>query len=116
LRVRLHPVDRDSAGVGFLASRLEVLGCDVQRNNLGSGLRRTDRDVSGAGGYVEHTLTGGDSTRLDDDRTDLPHLLPCEPVVVAQPPDGTRRSYLIRRQLRPPFVGVRSALSLPRSI
>jgi hypothetical protein len=109
LRVRLHPVDRDSSGVGFFASGLEVLGCDVQRNHLGPGLRRTDRDVSGAGGYVEHTLTRRDCTRLDDDRTDLPHLLTCEPVVVAQPPDGTRRSYVIRRHLRPPFAGVRSA-------
>jgi hypothetical protein len=64
---------------------------------LGTCLGRTDRDVTAAGRYVEDALTGGDPTRRDDDRTDLPHLLAREPMVVAQSPYGARLSHVIRR-------------------
>ena len=67
LRVCFHPLERDSEGLGLLAAGLEVLGCDVRRNDLGTCLSRTDRDVTAAGRYVEDALTGGDLTRRYDD-------------------------------------------------
>jgi hypothetical protein len=75
LCVGLHPLDRNAARFGLRASSLEVLGCDVGRDDLRSGFSRTDRDVTAAGRYIEDTLTGGDPTRRDNDGTDLPHLL-----------------------------------------
>ena len=102
LPVGLHPLKRDSEGLGFPASGLEVLWRDVRRDDLGTYLGRRDRDVPGAGRHVEDALTGGDPTRRDDDGTDLPHLHARETVVIAQPPYGARRGHTIRLHSRPP--------------
>ena len=49
---------------------LEQLRCEVAAITFGSGLRRRNRGVAGAGGDVEHALPRSDPAGLDEDRAE----------------------------------------------
>lgn len=108
----------DEIGVDWSRFDLEQFrhGMDVGYEH-GSHDPQTDVTGDDPEGIVVPFPAYGFSSRRSrgghEDGTDLLHQLTREPVVVAQPPDGARRSDLIRRHLLPPPLASGRA-SVPR--
>ncbi len=94
LRVGDDPLHLHTAFARFPLACRQALRRQIGGDDGGSGLRGADRDVAGAGGDVEHTLSGPDPGRRHELRTDAPDHLFREPVVVAERPDGARSGRL----------------------
>jgi hypothetical protein len=94
LRVALHPVELDPTGHRGAPPRLEVLRREVERDDVGSCLRRADGHIPRARGDVEQSLPGRNTARFDEHRAELPDELAGEPVVVAERPHGACRRFM----------------------
>jgi hypothetical protein len=89
LGVTLDPLDADTGLCGQSPAGFEELGCEIESNNVPTGLRGPDRRVTGAAGHVEHPFVFANTDPLDDPLAHFPQSAPGDFRKIARRPRRT---------------------------